>query len=64
VVGKKIANGAFGQLREARDLHRSSNGNHVCNGGSFGVKLQEYHDDLVAIKFEHSAAKIPMLGLE
>lgn len=47
-VGKKIANGAFGQLRVAKDVQASSDGK----------------DGLVAVKMEPTNARMPMLFLE
>ncbi len=80
LVGKKLNNGAFGQIRLGRDLH------HRCNRVSTSPRGRENEcgednkdkssedvdsdgddlsgDDLVAIKLEPAATRIPMLGLE
>ena len=54
LIGQKIANGAFGQLRLGTDIN--------VNGEGEGGNISE--ESLVAVKMERADSKIPMLFLE
>ncbi len=70
LVGKKLNNGAFGQLRLGRDLHYRSNRSSQTNSplsapsAAAAAAAGNDGDDLVAIKLESANTRIPMLGLE
>ncbi len=63
VVGKKLNNGAFGQLRLGRDLHAKDHHSKKEDEDD-GDEENLSGSGLVAIKLEPANSKIPMLSLE